>query len=69
MGPATSCTQSICEASGAVHARSLGRLALDDVFSALNIGLGVFLVWRRPRDKTARLLGLALVGDGGSFST
>ena len=46
----------------------LGRVALDYSFSAINIGFGVFIVWRRPRDWTARLLGLALVGTGNVFN-
>ena len=46
----------------------LGRLALDYAISTLNVGLGVFLVWQRPRDKTARLLGVALVGTGLVFN-
>ena len=46
----------------------LGRLALDYAFSTLNVGLGVFLVWQRPRDKTARLLGVALMGTGLVFN-
>jgi len=46
----------------------LGRVALDYSFSAINIGFGVFIFWRRPRDWTARLLGLALVGTGNVFN-
>ena len=46
----------------------LARLALDYVFSALNVGLGLFLVWQSPRDKAARLLGIALVGTGVVFN-
>ena len=38
------------------------------MFSVLNVGLGVFLVCQRPRDKTARLLGVALVGTGVVFN-
>jgi len=42
----------------------LGRVALDYSISAINIGIGVFIVLWRPRDWWARLLGLALVGTG-----
>ena len=35
---------------------------LDYLLSGVNLGLGVFLVWRRPQDGVARLLGLAMVG-------
>ena len=45
-----------------------GRMAFDYALSVLNVALGVFLVWQRPRDKTARLLGLALVGTGVVFN-
>ena len=48
--------------------RGLERLAFDYALSVFNVGLGVFLVWQRPRDKTARLLGLALVGTGLVFN-
>ena len=46
----------------------LDRLAFDYALSALNVALGIFLVWQRPWDKTARLLGLALVGTGVVFN-
>ena len=46
----------------------LGRLVFDYALSVLNLGLGVFIVWQRPRDKTARLLGVALVGTGLVFN-
>ena len=65
-GPLSELWRGMAEAGHFSH--GLGRLAFDYVFSALNIGLGVFLVWQRPRDKTARLLGLALVGTGVVFN-
>ena len=46
----------------------LERLAFDYALSVLNVGLGVFLVWKLPRDKTARLLGVGLVGTGLVFN-
>ena len=36
----------------------------DYFFSILNLALGVFLVWRRPDDWLARLLGIGMVGTG-----
>jgi hypothetical protein len=45
-----------------------GQVLLDYLLSGLNLGLGVFLVWRRPRDGVARLLGLAMVGTAAAFN-
>jgi len=45
-----------------------GQVFLDYLLSALNLGLGVFLVWRRPLDGVARLLGLAMVGTAAAFN-
>ena len=44
------------------------RVVLDYLFSTLNIGLGVLLVLRRPKEHAVRLLGLALVGTGVVFN-
>ena len=54
--------------SASEFSEGLGRVALDYSFSAINIGFGVFIVWRRPGEWTARLLGLALVGTGNVFN-
>lgn len=43
-------------------------IALGYAFSLLNIGLAVFLLYLRPRDRTARLLAVALVGTAGVFN-
>lgn len=45
-----------------------GQVLLDYVLSGVNLGLGVFLVWRRPQDGVARLLGLAMVGTAAAFN-
>src|SRR5438128_8899332 len=45
-----------------------GQVLLDYFLSGVNLGLGVFLVWRRPLDGMARLLGLAMVGTAASFN-
>jgi hypothetical protein len=44
------------------------QVLLDYLLSGLNLGLGVFLVWRRPLDGVARLLGLAMVGTAAAFN-
>src|SRR5205823_12228307 len=49
-------------------AEAPGQVLLDNLLSALNLGLGVFLVWRRPLDGVARLLGLAMVGTAAAFN-
>ena len=45
-----------------------GRVLLDYLFSSLNLGLGLFLVWLRPSDRAARLLGLGMVGTAVAFN-
>ena len=39
-----------------------GAVARDYLFSLLNLTIGVLLVWRRPRDWLARLLGVGMIG-------
>ena len=55
-------------AQASQYSESLGRVTLDYLFSVLNVGFGIFIVWRRPWDWTARILGLALVGTGNVFN-
>jgi len=45
-----------------------GLIALEYVFSAVNIALAVFLVWLRPRDWAARLLAIGMVGTGAVYN-
>jgi signal transduction histidine kinase/plastocyanin len=45
-----------------------GQVAANYVFSAIDLVLAVFLVAMRPRDRTARLLALGLVGTGAVFN-
>jgi hypothetical protein len=53
----------------ASHVMPSGLLsALSVGFSVLNLGLAVFLVWLRPRDRTARLLALGMVGTAAIFN-
>jgi hypothetical protein len=45
-----------------------GQVALDYLFSVVNLGLAFFLLWLRPHDRTARLLAFGLVGAAGVFN-
>ena len=45
-----------------------GAFALQYLFSALNIALGVLLITLRPRDLAARLLALGMVGTAAVFN-
>lgn len=44
------------------------QVALDYFGSFLNLALAGFLLWLRPRDRTARLLVIALIGAAGVFN-
>ena len=41
---------------------------LSVAFSAVNLALAVFLLWLRPRDRTARLLAIGMVGTAAVFN-
>lgn len=43
-------------------------IVLDYLLSLLNIGCGLFLIWRRPHDWVARLLAIAMIGTAMSFN-
>jgi hypothetical protein len=47
---------------------SAWTMGLGYAFSFFNVALAVFLLWLRPRDRTARLLAVALVGTAGVFN-
>src|SRR5205807_9689240 len=55
-------------AAAADHADHGGRVSLESAFSVLNLGLGLLLIARRPRDRTARLLAVAMIGTGAMFN-
>ena len=55
-------------AAAAHHADHGGRVLLESAFSVLNLGLGLLLIARRPRDRTARLLAVAMIGTGAMFN-
>ncbi|MFN2556743.1 MAG: histidine kinase [Nitriliruptorales bacterium] len=44
------------------------QLVLDYAFSLFNLGLAGFLVWLRPRDRTARLLAVGMIGTAAIFN-
>jgi len=44
------------------------QIVLDYALSALYIGCALFLVWKRPNDWVARLLGLALIGTAMGYN-
>ncbi|HEX9766691.1 MAG TPA: hypothetical protein VGA36_07985 [Nitriliruptorales bacterium] len=45
-----------------------GQVALDYAFSAVHLAMAGVLLWLRPRDWTARVLAVALVGAAGVFN-
>lgn len=49
-------------------AGSAGQVVLDYLFSVFNIGLGLFLIYLRPREITARLLAVGLIGTSVAFN-
>ncbi|MBI3977823.1 MAG: hypothetical protein HY331_06530 [Chloroflexi bacterium] len=46
----------------------VGQVALEYLFSATNLALGVFLIRLRPQNRVARLLALGMVGTAASFN-
>ena len=55
-------------ADAAHRAQPLGALVIDYGFSLFNLGLAGFLIWLRPRDRTARLLAVGMVGIAAVFN-
>jgi signal transduction histidine kinase len=53
----------------AAHARESGAgLTIDYAVSLLNLALAGLLLWLRPRERTARLLGVGMVGTAAVFN-
>lgn len=50
------------------QAESGGGLAVDYAFSVLNVVLGLYLVYLRPRNPTARFLAVGMVGTAAAFN-
>ncbi len=50
------------------QAESGGQLALDYGFSLLNLVLGLYLIYLRPHNRTARFLAVGLVGTAAVFN-
>ncbi|MGH9226344.1 MAG: histidine kinase [Acidimicrobiales bacterium] len=46
----------------------LGQLAIDYGFSLFNLALAGFLLWLRPRDRTAVLLAVGMIGTAAVFN-
>lgn len=44
------------------------QLAADYLFSVLNLMLAAFLLWLRPRERTARRLAVAMTGTAAVFN-
>ena len=55
-------------ADAAHRAQPPEGLAIDYAFSLLNLALAGFLIWLRPRDRTARLLAIGMVGIAAVFN-
>lgn len=65
-GPVARISQRVADASHSVP--SLFQVALDYTFTLAHLAMAAILLWLRPRDWTARLLSLALVGAAGVFN-
>jgi signal transduction histidine kinase len=50
------------------QAESQGPLAIDYGFSVLNVVLGLYLLYLRPRNATARFLAVGMVGTAAAFN-
>lgn len=46
----------------------MAGFAIDYAFAVFNLALAFFLLWLRPRDRTARFLAVGLVGTAGVFN-
>jgi hypothetical protein len=55
-------------AEAARHDRGIGDILIDYLFSAINIVVGVYLVWRRPDDRVTRLLGVGMIGTAAAYN-
>lgn len=55
-------------ADGSHFLESPIQIILDYAFSLLNITLAAFLLWLRPRDRTARFMAVGMIGTAGMFN-
>ncbi|MCA1833153.1 MAG: GAF domain-containing sensor histidine kinase [Actinomycetota bacterium] len=55
-------------ASAYHYAERPGQVALDYLFSISTLALGIFLVRKRPLDRVARLLGVAMIGTAAAYN-
>jgi len=54
--------------TASASADGAGRVSVDYLFSALNLALAALLVVRRPLDRVARLLTVAMIGTAATFN-
>lgn len=54
--------------TASASADGVGRVSVDYLFSAVNLALAALLVVRRPRDRVARLLTVAMMGTAATFN-
>jgi signal transduction histidine kinase len=50
------------------QAEDANEIALDYAFSAISLGLGIFLVVLRPRERMARVFGVAMIGTAAAYN-
>lgn len=55
-------------ANASHYAKPLGEVVLDYLFSVLTLGLGMFLVARRPLDRVARFFGVGMIGTAAAYN-
>jgi signal transduction histidine kinase/plastocyanin len=65
-GAVRALARNVADASHA--SEPIGEALLDYAFGLLNLGLGLFLVRRRPRDVTARFFGVAMLGTAAAYN-
>jgi len=50
------------------EAEGAKEIALDYAFSVVSLGLGIFLVLLRPRERMARVFGIAMIGTAAAYN-
>lgn len=50
------------------QAEDVSDIILDYAFSAVSLGLGIFLVLLRPRERMARIFGVAMIGTAAAYN-
>ena len=52
----------------ALRAKHPARVTADYVFASVNLGLGLLVLYRQPRDRVARLLAIGMIGTAVTFN-